>query len=262
MKEEMRLAFFNKRFLLATGIMLVCFLGIAWPSWVDSADWGDIYRPTALEQTLGGIFFGGVMLMMPFCASFPYATSQVDELRTNYFYWKVMRIGVRRYVRNKAMATALSGAGAMTIAYLLNAVIWHIIAMPYDPLTYENQKIYFSQSVIWHNWDEIFYATPIYLWIGFGIFITSAIWTFFGLTTAIWIPDKVLCTVIPVCIYHLWMAGFTRYAFGIQLASPEALFNDGLTIEQLGQSLVTYGILLILTYALYYIGVERRSKHG
>lgn len=262
MKEEIKLSLINRRFLVAIAIMLICFLGYAWPSWIESVDWGEIYRPTALEQTLGGIFFGGVMYMMPFCASFPYATSQVDELRTNYFHWKVMRLGVRRYVWNKMIATALSGAMAIVIAYMLHAIIWHVIAMPYDPATFENQKIYFAESVIWHNWDEIFYALPIYIWIGCGIFITSTVWAFFGLVTAIWIPDKVLCTVIPVCIYHLWMAGFTRYLFGIKLASPEALFNDGLTLKRLCQSVITYGILLILAYGLYDAGVERRSRRG
>lgn len=68
MKEEIKEAFFNKRFIISVGIMLVCFLGVSYPNWIDSSEWGDIYRPTALEQILGGIFFGGVMLMMPFCA--------------------------------------------------------------------------------------------------------------------------------------------------------------------------------------------------
>lgn len=262
MKEELKLAFGNRRMWLSFGIMLLCFLGMSVPNWLDSADWGELYRPTAFEQSLIGIFFGGVMLVMPFCASFPYATSIVEEMRTNYFQWKVMRTGIRRCARNKALAVALSGAVAVTAAYVLNAVLWHMIAMPYDPLTYPNHKIYFAEAVIWHAWDEIFYGVPILGWIGCGIFLVSGIWAFFGLTAAVWIPDKVLCTVIPVCIYHLWMAGFTWFLFGFRSVTPEALFNDGLTMDRLIQSLIAYGVMLPAAYSLYLLGVERRARHG
>ena len=262
MKEEIKEAFFNNRFIISVGIMLVCFLGVSYPNWIDSSEWGDIYRPTALEQILGGIFFGGVMLMMPFCASFTYAVNQVDEIKTGYFYLKIMRTNVSKYIKNKVIATTLGGASAITIAYVLNAVIWHVIAMPYDPLMYESQKIYFSEAVIWHDWDEICYALPIYIWIGGGMFFTSAVWALFGLMTAVWVPDRVLCTVIPACVYYLWMAGFARYLFGVNLASPEALFNDGLTMSTLVQILITYGILLVTIYTLFFIGVKKRSQHG
>ena len=261
MIDEIKGAIINKNFIISIIIMLICFLGIYIPSWLESAEWGDIYRPTALEQTLSGIFFGGVMLIMPFCASFPYASSQVDELRTKFFYWKVMRIGVKKYARNKITATMLSGGASVTFAFVINLIIWHIIAMPYDPVTYENQKIFFSDTVIWGKWDEILYALPIYIWIGCGIFITSAVWAFFGLTTAVWISDKVLCSAIPVGIYHLWLGGFTQYVFGIKLASPEALFNDGLSITAFFQSITTYSIIVIMLYILYMIGLERKSHN-
>ena len=80
--------------------------------------------------------------------------------------------------------------------------------------------------------------------------------------TAVWVPDRVLCTVIPACVYYLWMAGFARYLFGVNLASPEALFNDGLTMSTLVQILITYGILFVIIYTLLFIGVKKRSQHG
>ena len=262
MKEELRLALHkNKKLYISIGIMLICFFGFSIPSWIQSADWGEIYRPSALEQSLGSIFFGSVMLLMPFCASFPYATSQVDELRTSYFRWKVMRMGVGRYAWQKATATMLSGACAVSIPFLIQLVIWHFIALPYNPQVYENHKIVFYHTVIWHNWDEIFFALPIYLWVFGGIFITSAIWAFFGLATSVWLPDKVLCAVIPVCIYHLWMGGFTDYILGIKLASPEALFNDGLTLEKLIQSIISYSVLLVVSGVLYWTGLRKRSLY-
>ena len=47
MKEELKSAFFSKRFLLAFGLMLSCFLGYSLPTWIFSADWGDEFREGA-----------------------------------------------------------------------------------------------------------------------------------------------------------------------------------------------------------------------
>ena len=57
MKEELKSAFFSKRFLLAFGLMLSCFLGYSLPTWIFSADWGDEFREGALQLSVGGIFF-------------------------------------------------------------------------------------------------------------------------------------------------------------------------------------------------------------
>ena len=52
MKEELKSAFFSKRFLLAFGLMLSCFLGYSLPTWIFSADWGDEFREGALLNTV------------------------------------------------------------------------------------------------------------------------------------------------------------------------------------------------------------------
>lgn len=261
MKDEMRLAFFNGRFNVAFGIMLICFMGYSVPEWIvyTMSEQSRIYYPSALHQSLGGIFFGSFMLLMPFCASLPYSTSQIDEWRTSYFKWKVLRMGVNRYALQKALATAISGALAVLIPYIINVLVWHIIAMPYCPETYPSQKINFNEAVIWHNWDEIFYALPIYIWIGGGIFFTGAAWALLGLATAIWLPDKIICTIVPVCIYKIWTSGFFDLLLGMEGPGPEALFNDGLSIKWLWESLLCYLVFIILSAILYYMGIRRKS---
>lgn len=67
---------------------MTCFLGYSLPSWIFSADWGDEFREGALQLSVGGIFFGSSMLLLPFCASVPYAISQVDEIRTSFLEWE------------------------------------------------------------------------------------------------------------------------------------------------------------------------------
>jgi len=42
------------------------------------------YRASALEQSLGGILFGGAMLMLPVCGAIPFFLSQMDEIRSGF----------------------------------------------------------------------------------------------------------------------------------------------------------------------------------
>lgn len=102
MKEELKSAFFSWRFVLAFGFMLTCFLGYSVPTWVFSADWGDEFREGALQLSIGGIFFGGAMLLLPFCASVSHAISQVDEIRTSFLNWKIIRSSIRKYEIGRA----------------------------------------------------------------------------------------------------------------------------------------------------------------
>ena len=62
----MKRAVFSWGMVLASAIVFICLLGFSIPTWQESAESALEYRPSALEQSLGGIFFGGVMLMLPF----------------------------------------------------------------------------------------------------------------------------------------------------------------------------------------------------
>ena len=55
----------NRHFALAVLIMLIAFSGYAACDWVFMYDWDVAYRSSSLQQTLGGIYFGGAMLVVP-----------------------------------------------------------------------------------------------------------------------------------------------------------------------------------------------------
>ena len=79
MKKEMKLIFSDGKIHLALLVMLLCFNGYSIPIWIEIWDWDFAYRESALQLTIGGIFFGGIMLLMPFLASIPAAPLQVEE---------------------------------------------------------------------------------------------------------------------------------------------------------------------------------------
>lgn len=262
MKDEVRSALFSQGFFLAFIIMLTCFLGYSLPTWIFSADWGDEFREGALQLSVGGIFFGGSMLLLPFCAGVTHSISQVDEIRSSFLEWKVLRSSLLTYARNKVVASMLSAALATGLAFALHALAWNFIAFPYDLVAHPYQEIPFAQSCIYSLWDDIFYAFPIYLWMTGGIAFCAAAWAVTSLAVSVWIPDKLLTIIIPVCIYYLWSCRIFYHLFGINTPHPAALYNDALTIERLVQSLVMYALLYIISIGVYMTGLKRRIQNA
>ena len=64
MKKEMKLIFSDGKIYLALLVMLLCFNGYSIPIWIEIWDWDFAYRESALQLTIGGIFFGGIMLLV------------------------------------------------------------------------------------------------------------------------------------------------------------------------------------------------------
>ena len=85
-------------------VMLLCFNGYSIPIWIEIWDWDFAYRESALQLTIGGIFFGGIMLLMPFLASIPAAPLQVEEIRTLFAEQRIFKSSVAQYAKGKLIA--------------------------------------------------------------------------------------------------------------------------------------------------------------
>lgn len=81
----------------SSGIAGECYcalMDIQLPIWIEIWDWDFAYRESALQLTIGGIFFGGIMLLMPFLASIPAAPLQVEEIRTLFAEQRIFKSSV------------------------------------------------------------------------------------------------------------------------------------------------------------------------
>lgn len=262
MKEELKSAIVSWRFVLAFFVMLTCFLGYSLPSWIFSADWGDEFREGALQLSVGGIFFGSSMLLLPFCSSVPHAITQVDEIQTGFLYWRMIRGDLKSYAMRKILTSMLSAGLATSLAFALHAMAWNIVAHPYDLIAHPYQEIPFKASCIYSQWANILYAFPIYLSMSLGIAFCASIWSVVALAIAVWMPDKLLTIIIPVCFYQLWSCRILYHLFGIDAPHPGALYNDALTVERLWKSIVIYSVVLLVAILFYISGLRRRSKNA
>lgn len=264
MKEEFTRAVRKLQFWIA---LLVCFmtlLGYSLSYWIGSIlvnEWIE-YRESALQLSVGGIFFGGFMLLLPFCAALAHSTSQADDMSSNMMQLEVLRGSVLKYVRIKVGTCMIVAAAAASSAFVLHAILWNIIALPVDPAIYPNHTIYFSKDCVFYNWYTISHGLPMYVEMTLGIAFTASVWAVVALAISVWVPDKLLTVAIPSFLYYLWNADVVFFFTGIKTPHPAILFNDGLTVEKAIISIISYLVVLIIGLICYYIGCQRRCRNA
>lgn len=262
MKEELKRAFRSRYFLFSFALMFLCFSGYSVPGWFCALELEEGYRESALQLSIGSIFFGSVMMFMPFCAAVSHSVSQVEELNSGVMRWRVLRGSVNRYACVKMASSALSAACSTALAFAIHAVIWNIIAIPVDPVHYPGHEIGFSDACVFSRWYLICYGLPIYVEMTFGIAFSAAIWAIVALAVAVWIPDRLLTVSIPACIYYIWHLQLPYYLFGVRVPHPGTLYNDMLTLEGALQCILAYMIVFAISLFIYLAGLRRRACHA
>ncbi len=260
MNQEIKNSIFGRYFWTAFIVMLICLLGLSVPEWICSATWDIEYRQSALQQSISGIFFGGVMLILPFCAALPYSLNQVDELRTSTMSWKLIRASVNRYATWKILATTVSGGVAIALAFIIHSLVWNIIALPCDPTAHPYHAIAFASNSLYVTWYSTLYGLPMYTSISVGLFISGAEWATVALAVAIWIPDRLLTVTIPTCIYYLLSANVLQHLFGWEIPHPATLFNDALTKADALNALIEDFVIFVIACIIYRMGLKRRAQ--
>lgn len=260
MKIEIRDSLTNKRFTIATLFMFLCLCGYSIESWIESTGWGREYQPSALQQSVGGIFFGGFMLLLPFCATFSCVLLQVDEIRSHIYYYRAIRTNIRTYIVIKAVSSMVISALTVMCAFLVHAALWNMIALPCDPYTYPYHEIGFFG--LYGDWYKTAYGLPMYIEIAFGMGFCASTWSIVGLATAVWIPDPLIVITVPTIINYFLSYDVFYYFFGWILPHPADLYNDGLTADRLFQAVLLNCAIIFIAFIVYYKGMKRRLQHA
>lgn len=262
MRQELRSAFCNARFWIALVAMTICLFGFSLPEWLTRIAQGDRMYMDAVSLGFAPIFFGGAILLFPFCAALPYATSQVDDIRTGFMFTKGIRTTTVKYMRNKVIAVALSGAAVMGIACLIHSVTWNIVAGPYDPIANPDNEVVFSPGTVYATLMLSPYGWQAFVHAILGFAITGAVWSVVGLATSVWIPDNLLAITVPVALYFFWQYQLLYPMLGIRLPSLSGLYNDGQLWERY-YAVVAVNLLIFATAAfVYYKGMKRRLQNA
>lgn len=262
MKEELKRSVSSPFFFLSFGILFLCFWGYSFPGFFFQEELSIEWRESALQLSIGSIFFGSVMLLMPFCAAVAHSVSQVDELQSSMMQWRVLRSSVHRYAAVKIAASAVSAACSTSLAFAVHALVWNLIALPVDPVRYPGHEIGFSEACVYSKWYLMYHGLPMYIEMTLGIAFSAAVWAVVALAVAVWIPDRLLVVSVPACIYYLWHLQLPYYLFGVQVPHPGTLYNDALTFREAYQCILAYAVVLAFSLFLYLAGLKRRARHA
>lgn len=260
MKEELKRLFTNASFWIALVGMVVCFLLVSVPEWIEidlpnRPEW----RSPALVKAVTPVWFGGFILLLPFCSAMACVPSQVEDIQSGFAQWQVLRSSIGHYVRQKILVSSLGGFLVCAVSFWFHAILWNLIALPIDPITYPDHEQYLHG--LFGEWYAIEYGLPMYIWIGCGAGLCGSMTAFMGLAAAAWIPDHLIAITMPVAVYFFWSYDIVNILFGIQLPRPSGLYNAYVTWEKTFQCLFMNSIVSFVSIALYSFGMKRRYQH-
>lgn len=261
MREEMKRFLTQPSFWLAMGGMMFCLLIVSVPNWIfidlpNRPEW----RSSALVMAVTPVWFGGYMLIMPFCCAIASVPAQVEDLRSGFAGWQAIRSRVRRYVTGRAAVCAMGGFLIGSVPFWLHAALWNVIALPVDPVAYPDHELYIG--ALFGQWYAMAHGLPMYLWIGCGAGLCGGMVALMGLAAAAWIPDRLIAVTLPVVIVFFWAYDLPYVLLGIRLPRPAGLYNEGVTWAGAARSLIMNGAVALLSLILYDIGVRRRLQHA
>ena len=143
MKEELKRALSSPQAWVAFSVSFLTLLGYSLAYWIGCiivGEWIE-FRESALQLSVGGIFFGGFMLLLPFCAALAHSTSQVDDMVFGMMQWEVIRSSIAEYVICKVKVCMCVSSLVTSSAFILHAILWNIIAVPVDPASYPSEFV-------------------------------------------------------------------------------------------------------------------------
>lgn len=262
MLREIRSVFRRPQLYIGLLGMVVCLISTSLPIWLTRVAQGDREYMSAMDLTFIPIFFGGSILLIPFCAAISYASTQADEIRTGFILPRIIRSSLNKYVFTKVCAASVAGAFSLGMACLLHSIFWHLLAGAYDIAARPDIEVFFAENTIYDLLIKYPYAWPAYIHAAIGFALTGAFWSVAALWIASLMPDTQLVVTIPVVLYYLWKGNFTGYAFGFELPDFTGLYNDGVTWVQYGFALGFHALLFILLIWRYRANLKRRACYA
>lgn len=241
----------NRGFFLSFAVILGCYLACSVYEWLRALQEPVLeYRPNALMLSSEANFFGGIILVFPFCACLPIASSMRKKIRL-----VPSDFATKRTALQEAIGCFTAGALCVSLPFILHAVAWSFIALPANPMKYSSHEIYFSG--LYSVWYQTFYGLPMYISIAIGMALSGGALATIYYSASKWIHNWIASLAYPASIYFVWIKAGITFPKIIR-ATPDALFNDALQVGDIAFTLMMYSILVLGHYIIH----TRMCKNG
>lgn len=194
---EIKRAIGSIRFALVTGIILVMFMRALIAN--------DVFKAIGRMDVLSMLTYPSALSgFTPFAAIFPmlvYSTMFCEEYNSGYIKQIVLRIGGRRYLLSRILATAVSGAATLGVSMFLLSAFLLAIGVP---STKENA--YMFKSLIWGPYVDIAGGALVLLAKTVLASLFGAVWALVALWISTIMPNRYVTLIAPFAIYQaLWI---------------------------------------------------------
>ena len=261
-KQELKRIFRSGNLYIALSAFLICLSASSAQIWFVYSSSEDVSLLSAMYLCFIPVFFGGTILLVPFCAAISCSQAQADEMTSGNVRFRVLRCGFFRYSAGKMCAGMLAGFVSLGGAFAIHTLIWHLAAGPYDPVNRPDTVLQLVEGTVYQYYLQQPWAYGAYLPAILGFGITGALWAAVSLLCAVLMMDAVLAAVLPVLLYYLWKTNFTAYLFGFSLPDFTGLYNDGVFWPDYWQALIAHFLLLVIVWIAYGIVLKRRIRNA
>ena len=135
----------------------------------------------------------------PIFALLPFSSSFVEDYKVKFDKLISARIGVKKYIRNKIIAVAVSGAAVMGLIFSLSILVYILLAN--GPFLIEDYA-YMNGGAWYFLLQEkrvyLFYIVRISLAIVFGM-----VWAMAGLAFSVIYPNRYTALIAPFVLFQM-----------------------------------------------------------
>lgn len=262
LKQELTRAFRQKNLYIALSVFLFCLSVSSAQIWLVRSNDGDALLMSAMDLCFIPVFFGGSILLVPFCASIGCSQTQVEEINSRNIQFRILRSNYLHYSVGKLFSAMITGFVVLGGAFAIHTLIWHFVAGPYDVSARPDIEVSFAEGTVYYDFIQQPWAYGAYLHAIVGFGLTGAVWAVISMLCAVLLADTVLSVSIPVVLYYLWKSNFTRYLFGFSMPDFTGLYNDGVLWNEYWQTLAVHLVLLGLSGIAYVVALKRRIRNA
>ena len=254
-KRELKRAICSWYFVLATIILYISlFIGVIFDVLYSKGE-------NLLVLIIITLIIGTSIIVIPVVCGIPYGTSFCIDYESGYFEFAITRTSIRNYVLTKIVVGFISGASVVLAAIVLFSLSC-ILVRPsvLQSVDYVNYSLGEYWVLLLNDKKDII----VFLFRVLMLCVFGGIWPVISLGMSIIIKNKYIIMAVPFLVSEI-MSYITQlsgaYSFdlsNIPLQGPVESMSFGGVPFALAYSLL---IITIMT-CMFWVGVERKLKHG
>ncbi|MDR0948451.1 MAG: hypothetical protein LBM69_02895, partial [Lachnospiraceae bacterium] len=210
-KSNIKQALYHKVFLLSVaGVSIAIFLSSLESVW-------NAFRLTTFTESgfhakilLKSLQSDTICFVLPILCTLPYTASFIDETKSGYMKFYLIRTDTNHYIKGKLIGNALAGALTLFLGILFAYAVSLLVFLPMEATTPMGEYAVLFTKILEKS---VLYA------------FSGALWATVGMTLAAITNSKYMAYASPFLIFYLFIILYERYFDTIYVLYPKEWLN-------------------------------------